>query len=286
MNNQENADGGYAITNINIFKDTPAWELAMAVNKQDTDTIAKIAETNPEILDYQEPKYGATVLLWAIGMEKYKSSEALLKAGADPEIASTVDGETPLFLATGFSWIDYSAKKNPKYVKLLLRYGADPNNNESGRKRKIETSLLMHTVRAGIEKTKALVEAGADINYKTSSGYTVAIQALDAGTNATIEGLEYAHYLIAEKQAKVSEPYYSSIKIYGDEEPSKEFYPVDILRDWVYDLGSKEHKMKMEIVEEFARQGVNYWETEIHPSTLEKIQKLYPDTWQEYIKQY
>jgi len=33
---------------------------------------------------------------------KYKSAEALLKCGADPNIASTVDGMTPLYLAAGF----------------------------------------------------------------------------------------------------------------------------------------------------------------------------------------
>jgi predicted P-loop ATPase len=68
--------------------------------------------------------------------------------------------------------------------------------------------------------------------------------------------------------------------------PNDKFYPVNILRNWVYDLGSKEHQIKMEIVEEFARQGVNYWETKINKHTLEHIKKRYPDTWEEYIKKY
>lgn len=42
----------------------------------------------------------------------------------------------------------------------------------------------------------------------------------------------------------------------------------------------------MEIVDEFARQGIYYWATEIPKYTLEHIQKLYPDTWEEYIKRY
>jgi hypothetical protein len=44
--------------------------------------------------------------------------------------------------------------------------------------------------------------------------------------------------------------------------------------------------MKMEIVEEFKRQGVDYWGTEVPKSRFEQIKKLYPDTWEEYIQKY
>ncbi|WP_300386720.1 ankyrin repeat domain-containing protein [Clostridium sp.] len=282
----------YEITNINIYKDTPAWELALAVRDQKVATIKKIIKNEPNVLNYQEPKYGATLLLWAIGMEKYNSAEALLKSGADPNIASvrykTYGEETPLSLAAGFSWVDTKAKKDAKYVKLLIKYGADPNWCFIGDEHGIEpgTSILMESIGCGIEKTKALVEAGADINQKTQSGYTVATKALDAGgPNTTLEGIEYAYYLIVEKKANVLEPFYRR-KSYGNEDPNEKFFPVNILRYWVYDLGSKEYKMKMEIVEEFARQGVNYWETEIPNSALQQIKKLYPNTWEEYIKKY
>ncbi len=86
-----------------------------------------------------------------------------------------------------------------------------------------------------------------------------------------------------EKKANVTEPYYSR---FNNQDSNEKFYPVDLLRDWVFDLDSEEYKMKMEVVEEFARQGVDYWDTEINKFTLEHIQKLYPDTWEEYIKKY
>ena len=64
-------------------------------------------------------------------------------------------------------------------------------------------------------------------------------------------------------------------------------YPVKHLRYWVYPLGSEEYKLKMEIVDEFARQGVDYWSTEIPCRfIIKRIQKLCPDTWEEYIKCY
>lgn len=285
--------GEYRITNINIYKDTPVWELALAVKNQKIKTIEKIVKDEPQLLNYQEPKYGVTLLLWAVGMEKYESAETLLKCGANPNIASTEYGETPLFLAAGYSWVDNDAKEDSKYVKLLLYYGADPNKNYLGSdipdKKTIQepgTSPLMNSIRCGIEKTKALVEAGADINYKTKTGDTAAITALGAGgPNATLDGMEYAHYLIVEKKAKVSEPSYRR-ETYGNEDPNEKFFPVAILRSWVYDLNSEKYKIKMGIVEEFARQGVNYWNTEINKYTLEQIKKRYPDTWEEYIKKY
>jgi hypothetical protein len=283
FNDKETDKEEYRITNINIYKNTIAWELALAVKNQKTKTIEKIAKDNLNLLNYQEPKYEATLLLWAVGMERYKSAETLLKCGADPNITSNTEWKTPLFLAAGFSWIDYYAKNDPKYVKLLLSYGADPNKNYNESEKFIiepGASPLMHSIGRGIEKTKALVEAGVDINYKTKTGNTAAVEAL------LFEWIpEYAHYLIVEKKARVSEPYYRG-KGYGKGDPNEKFFPVDLLRDWVYDLDSERYKMKMEIVEEFARQGVDYWDTKIYKNTLEKIKKLYPDTWEEYIKRY
>jgi ankyrin repeat protein len=276
-------NGKFEISNINIYRGTPAWELALAVKDENTNKIEKIAKNKPELLNYQDPKYGATLLLWSVGSEKYKSAEALLKFGADPNIATKVAGETPLFRAAGFSWVDNEVKKDPKYVKLLLSYHADPNKNYIGRNDddiNSGNSPLMNSIPSGIEKTKALVEAGADINYKTKSGETAAICALRSGKlNVTEERRTYAYYLIAEKKAKVNESYYIT-------DPNEKFYPVDMLRDWTTELGSEEYKMKMAIVKEFANQGVNYWDTKTSNSTLEHIKKCHPNDWEDYIKKY
>lgn len=293
-NQKETYMGEYKITDINIFRDTPVWELALAVKKQEIQIIKKILQKEPELVNFQEPRYGASLLFWAIGMEKYNSAEVLLKCGANPNIVSKTHWKTPLFLAAGFSWVDMRAKKDAKYVRLLLRYGADPNQsplNGSDKSNGVhkftiatKATPLMCSIGCGIEKTKALVEAGADINYESDSGETATVRALFAGANSTLDGIEYAYYLIVQKKAEVSNPYHISINI--EEEIDNKFFLVDMLRDWIYDLGSKEHKMKMEIVEEFARQGVNYWETKIPSDKMSQIKKLYPDTWEDYIKKY
>lgn len=280
---ETNDKGEVKITNINIYKDTPAWELALAVKSEKTSTIEKITKDKPELLNYQDPKYGATLLLWSVGMEKYKSAEALLKCGSNPDI-STKEGETPLFLAASYSWIDNNDKKDPKYVKLLIHYSANPNknyvNNNNPNDIDSGASPLMNSIGCGIEKTKALVEAGADINYKTKHGDTAAEDALLAQ-----ETPEYAYYLIVQKKAKVGDPYYRR-EVFKGEDPNEKLFLVNILKDWVFDLNSKEYKMKMEIVDEFIKQGVNYKDAKIDDRTLGKIKKIHPNDWEEYIRKY
>ncbi len=275
------------MTDIRLFKGTPAWDLANAVDEENTNKIESILLEEPELANFQESQFGSTLLMWSIGMEKYNSAEKLLEMGADPDISTYKYGETPLFQASGYSWIDTEASGNPKYVQLLLNYGADPNKNfEGNRDSKVETGVesttspLMNSVGAGIEKTKLLIEAGADINHKTLSGTSAAQLALYYDNDPS-----YAHYLIVEKKATVSEPYYRTIQL-DDYDLNEELYLVDLLRYWVYDLDSEEYSLKMDIVEEFARQGFDYWATMIPEKMLEYIKKRFPNSWVEYTKKY
>lgn len=282
----KNSDARVDITN---WKNTPAWELAKAVRDEDISKIKKIAIENPQLLNSVEPVEKSPLIRWCVGMEKYDSLKALLENGADPNVA-TIYGKTALYEAAGFSWVDTLAKQDAKYVKLLLKYGADPNiyfkGGEPGYTYEAGNSPLIESIGCGIEKTKALVEAGADINHKTISKTTAAIIALlRGGPNSTLEGLEYARYLIVYKKASIKEPYLRRFIMPGDN-PNDNFYPINLLRNWIYPLDSKEYKIKMEIVKEFKRQGVDYWETKIPKYTLETIKEQYPNTWKEYIKKY
>jgi hypothetical protein len=85
------------ITNVRIYYKTPVWELAKAVKYQNIRKIERFAKKHPELLDYQDPIYQTTLLFWAVGMERYEAAEALLKAGADPDIISGYEGSTALY---------------------------------------------------------------------------------------------------------------------------------------------------------------------------------------------
>lgn len=280
------SDGEYQVHDIRIYKDTPAWKLAKAVSKENTNEIKKIIIKEPELLNYQDPTYGATLLYWSVGKDYYESAKQLLELGADPNIQTTYLIETPLYLACGYLWHDSDFNQDPKFVKLLLEHGADPDipfrgyaRNDMNSVTPVGEAPLMSSVNTGIEKTQALIDAGCDINQKDRYGNTAAARALYDS-----KYIDYAYLLIVVNQAIVNEPVYSRLKF--NQGIKEGHYPVNLLRNLVFDLDSKEYKMKMEIVEEFQRQGQDYWSTDILNRHLKVIKHLYPDTWEEYIKKY
>jgi hypothetical protein len=270
------------IKSIQIFENTDAWELAKAVECEEINKIEMIVTGNPDVVNIQDPEYGITLLVWSIKMEKYKVAEKLLKLGANPNLMSK-SGKTALFYAAEYSWIDYMAKKDARYVELLLKYKANPNiSYVSANNEVLEpgTTPLMVAATISFEKTQALVEGGAEINLKTITGKTAASKAL------VRRFVDVAYYLIVEKKAVVCEPYYHYY-IEGDSiNFEKPYLPIESLEDWIFDLNSEEYRKKMAIVEAFKRQGQYYWLMKKHPKTVERIIKLYPDNWQEYLEKY
>ena len=278
----KNEKGQYEIRSVNIYQNTPAWDLARAVRKQNTNKIAEIAKSEPKLLNYHDPIYGATLLFWAVNTDRYNAAEALLEAGADPNARVLKrGGETALHEAADLSVFNIHTDNDPKYVKLLLKYGANPDlgllsGYENSSNQPGETPL-MFAIGCSIEKTKALVEGGANINARTPTGWSAVIHALRECDMNTIDKEKYAHYLIAEKHADVTKPWFPD---------AGKIQPVTLLRDWTPDLNSEEHRAKMDIVKEFARQGVDYWKTEIPDDVVAWAKKAYPGTWQEYLKKY
>ena len=99
---------------------------------------------------------------------------------------------------------------------------------------------------------------------------------------------EVAYYLIVEKKAKVTDPYFSYSLSSDSIQWSKPYYPVDLLLDWYCEIGTEQYQKKMAIVEEFKRQGVNYSERKKNISNLmmRKIKINHPNDWQIFIEQY
>lgn len=277
------------VQDIEIFKETIAWDLVQAVDENDVSEIKSILKQNPKLVNFQDPIFETTALMWAVGAEKYESAKALLDNGANPNLISKT-GTTALFRAISFSWDDTEANEDPKFVKLLLDYKADPNINYcsskiEGQTDPIEcgTSPLMHSVSRGLEKAKLLVNAGASINYKTETGKTASTEAL------LMKDVNTAYFLIVEKKAKIADPYYF-YDIINDTiiDKEKPHYPVDLLLDWNFEIGSEDYNKKMMIVKEFQKQGVNYSERKksISKRMLYNIKETHPSDWEQYIKEY
>lgn len=281
--------GELTVQNIEIFKNTDAWDLIQAVDDNDVTAIQNILDLNRELVDFQDSIFGTTPLMWAVGAEKYDAAKVLLENGADPNLISKT-GATALFRAISFSWYDSNADPNSKFVKLLLDSKADPNIPYCSPKVEGETAVaecgtspLMHAVSRGFGKVKLLVGAGANVDYKTKSGRTAAFEAL------LMEDVDAAYFLILEHKAVITEPvYFYSLTEADSIDITKPHYPVDLLLDWTFELNSSNYKKKKAIIMEFSRQGVSYEDRKSNISDLiiRKIQGMHPNDWKEYIKAY
>jgi len=280
-------ENGSTIRDVEIFKGTPAWDLARALDRKNIKEATEIVKKDRSIINYQDPKFGITLLIRSVLSENEKAVDFLLSNKAEVNIVAKIGG-TALFYAVAHSWNDVYANEDGTYVRKLLLAGADPNIPYCSPKYegvlspiKCGTSPLMHATQRGMEKVRLLVEHGANINYKTELGHTAAIKAL------LHNKVDVAYYLIVEKKARIDEPYY--YYILGSDsiiDTLHAHYPVNLLEEWLYEIGSIEHQQKMAIVEEFLKQGQDYKSIQKHPKTVERIKQIYPNNWKYYLDNY
>lgn len=271
-NRDEKVDINNLIGNdYRLFQQTPVWDLAKAVEDENTAEIEKIISKNKCLIDYPDPKFGSTLLSLAVSNNQLVSVKKLLELGADPNKHDRYEGSTPV--------IDACLSADPEILKLLLDYGGDPNSTEHTAY-KFDSTIsqtnafaLKKAASYDILYVKILIEAGADVN-KTDSLYNEG--ALE--TALIQDNFEIAMYLLnngADYKKKMS----------GTDEIPK----VDILyllRLSIAPLDSKTYLQKLEVIDFLKKKGLNYWTYPIPERVINQAKKRYPDKWQEYLKRY
>jgi ankyrin repeat protein len=227
---------------IRLFKG-PAWELARAVEGDDTIAIKQIINRHTISVNYQEAKFGETLLLWAVRTSHYNSSKTLLQNGADPNLQDTYDGNSAFI---------YAANKfeTSNYVRLLLKYKGNPNAVAKNDSTNMLCTPLITAAYHRLESVKLLVDAGADINY-TAKNFRCALAA-----GFTFGKVDIVRYLLIEKKADFKKPF-------GRTNDGQNIMITDLLRTWVFPLNSDKYKVKMEIVNYLKEKGMNYWKAPI-----------------------
>ncbi len=165
---------------IEIYKGTPAWKLAKAVYEQDTNKISELCKKHKELLSCKDPKYGLTLLHWAISYDRYFSAKKLAEMGADPNTRKHT-GQTAFMSAA-------AKEGTPNYVKLLLKHGGNVNEKNELTDGGVY-SILEIAADNNYESTKLLVEAGADVNFCPDGVNSPFATALVYGSAETAEYL-------------------------------------------------------------------------------------------------
>jgi len=264
-----------------LFQDTPAWTLAKAVEDENTTLIKKIVSEKQVNIDFQEPRFGQTLLILAVTNQQYNSCKTLLELGADPNKYDNYDGSNAMIEAAQISNI---TGDNTRFLKLLLQFKGNPNFVEVGPRREgnstrnsvLISAVEINEVQSSLPMVKMLVEAGADINYKNEFGQTALNQAI------ILDVYDVALYLL-QKGADYNQVVVDRSQFSKD---GKKMYLVDILREFTPELNSKKHREKLAIVEFLKQKGIDYKAVPIPDFVLEKIKRDYPKNWKEYIEQY
>lgn len=245
-----------------IFQNTPAWELAMAINAEDTAKIKQIVNHDKLLMRVVDPKYGQTLLGLAVYKQKYNSVKTLVELGADPNAFNNYNGYTPLMNAIGLG--GRSMKNDPRYLNLLLKHGGNPNlaskNTDYGPGS--VTPIIIAADAGNLEYVEILERAGVNL-FKDESA--ILFGAL------TSRNPDLVIYLL-NKGFDVKTPMHPFLD-------GTKTTIASMLRDWRFDLSSVDYKKKMQIVEFLKEHGIDYRKTKI-PKEYYKIET------KEYLERY
>lgn len=183
-----------------LFQGTPLWELAKAAQDQNSEKIADIIKNTGLNIDYQEARFGKTVLMLTVINNDYTSSKILLQMGASPNKHDNYNGSSAIIKAAG--------NQDGDYLKLMLVHGGNPNDVETGIRRKgntLRNTPLLAACTQSLSNVKLLVKAGANINYTNEFGttplnYSLMLEKFDIALYLLQNGADFGKPILIRKQ--------------------------------------------------------------------------------------
>lgn len=260
-----------------LFEGTPVWKLAKAVKSNDVEEVGRIVKNGSVDLNYQEPKFGQSLIMLTILNNQYAMCKKLLELGADPNLHDFYDGTSAIIQASDV----YTELRDTTFIKLLLTYGADPNDQETIKIRDGKTggtTPLLSAASQSLEKVKTLVNAGAHVN--PVPGYTSRTPL----TESLIMGRYDISMYLLEKGADYKQPI-ARVNPQSNQEPNF-IYVQDLLREKIFPLNSEKHLWKMKIVDFLLLKGIDYRKVTIPDFVVKKVKEIYPENWKEYLEKY
>ena len=200
---------GQEVKSVSYFKGTEVYELAQAVEKNDTLEIKRIVSKNRNLLEVTNPITGSNVLDLAVILENYEAFKTLIELGANPNFINPLTQRSVLINASKFYWKPEPYSIDLRYMELLLQKGADPNyaleknfTNQKGIYQRA-TSAIHEASKLDLGMVKLLIKYGAD-PYKKLEQYQNPpfYEALTGFKNR----IEISNYYIDSLKVNINEP--------------------------------------------------------------------------------
>lgn len=179
-----------------VFSDPQVAKLATAACRGDTDRVAALIADSVDVNG--KGQQGIVPLFYALKCEQPAALEALLKAGADPNLQAFDD------MSATFAAISYA---DPVYLKLMLKYGGNPNSTRANGDTALLEAFTMGQYTNKWDNFELLLDSGVDLNrpmsgrtigvaeYAAAVGYpSKAVELLKRGYTYDLEGLARAIY--------------------------------------------------------------------------------------------
>lgn len=264
-----------------LFQNTPAWELAKAVQDGHIKKINEITSKTPKLLNYQEPKYGNTLLMLTIINQQIKSFKILLELKADVNIHNFYEGTSALIEACSFK------QYQTVYAEMLLQHGADPNDVQTDQHEpdKVKSALMKSAITGKLDLIELLLNNGANVNYQNTYGQSALSESI------MVNRFSISYYLLQNgadhRRPIFYRPDYSvPVEKEDPNDKGRPMYLVDVLREAFLEVGTEEYKYKMHIVDFLKARGIDYRTTPIPEYIKQKAKEKYPIGWQEYLEKY
>lgn len=273
---------------VRRFQTTKAWNLAKAIDDHNIREMRRQVIVLKVPIDTKDRKKLFTPLMYAVFNNDIQSVKVLLELGADPNIPTdsiSDKGDNSVIIASRYSDISI------EILKLLLKYGGNPNSTECGRNYDMDgdwiparSSALSCAVSISgeIEKVKILVEAGANVN-----NYDGDFQDAPLMDALLLDRMNIALYLL-EHGADYNYKFRSCAPSSGGGSRN-----VDILyrlRQCIYPLDSQEYKDKLKVIKFLKDRGVDYRKSLVDVETKKMINNVMHfkthKEYQNYLKRY
>ena len=200
-----------------FFDDSKVIALCKAIEAKDLDEIDRLVADGADV--NAKGKGNMTPLLWAFPENKPEVFKRILEHGADPNVEVTSDfntrmsgilpGDSALHLAAGTAF--------PNYFKYVMQHGGDPNLIcRIEWKQSPLITVITGSCPNKKEAIQLLIDAGADLDYVSTTGstalrravtrggqYNIALQLLKAGASfniCAIDGGTVIHMVLREEK--------------------------------------------------------------------------------------